>query len=174
MSEQMSKAQLLERMQGGHQQFKTLLARLSDGQMSRPGVIGEWSVKDILAHIVVHEQRMSYWLEKRLRGTVPETPQPYGMPDDDLAEVNEQIYLENRDRSLAGVLIHLEEIFEQVLALVSASSEEDLMDSNRFRLQGGEPLWEAVAANTFWHYKEHGQDISTWLECQCATSAFFS
>jgi hypothetical protein len=166
MFEQMSKSKLLELIQDGHRLFKAMLAELSEEQMTESGVVGEWSVKDILAHIVVHEQRMTHWLEERLCGVVPEMPQPYGMPEDDLAEVNEQIYLENRDKPLPEVLSDLDESCVQALAVVGAALEEDLIDSNRFRLQGGEPLWEAVAANTFWHYEEHSRDIRTWLEDQ--------
>lgn len=162
--EQMSKSKLLELIQDGYRLFKAMLAELSDEQMTEAGVTGEWSVKDILAHIVVHQQRMIRWLEESLRGIVPEMAQPYGMPEDDLAEVNEQIYLENRDRPLTQVLSDLDESCAQALAVVRAAVEEDLIDTSRFRLQGGEPLWEAVAANTFWHYEEHGRDIRTWLE----------
>jgi hypothetical protein len=170
MSEEMNKSKLLERMHAGHTAFKATLAELSDEQMIEAGVSGGWSVKDILAHIVVHEQRMTCWLEKRLNGIALQAPQPYGMLEDDLAEVNEQIYLENRDRPLAKVLSELDEAWLQALAVVREGSAEDL-NSVRLRLEGGEPLWEAVAANTFWHYEEHSRDIHAWLERQQAASA---
>jgi hypothetical protein len=38
------------------------------------------------------------------------------------------------------------------------------LNTERLQLQGGEPLWEAIAANTFWHYEEHGEDIRRWQE----------
>jgi hypothetical protein len=45
--------------------------------------------------------------------------------------------------------------------MVEGASEEGLQ---RVKLQGGEALWQAVAANTFEHYQEHGQDILAWLQ----------
>jgi hypothetical protein len=44
--------------------------------------------------------------------------------------------------------------------LVETSPEEDILDTRRFQLLGGEPLWAAIAANTFEHYEEHGKDLT--------------
>ena len=161
MSE-MSKSGLLKSIRSGYEVFKELLAEFNREQLTRPGVIGEWSVKDIVAHIVVHEQRMIQWAGERLRGEMPRAPQPYDMPEDELAVVNERIYRENRDRSLQDVLHDLDQAHAEAMALVDAAAEEDLMDPHRFQLKGGEPLREAIAANTFQHYEEHSRDIRAW------------
>jgi hypothetical protein len=161
--ERMTKSELLQQMHAGHSRFQALLAGLSAAQMTQPGVVGAWSVKDIVAHVVVHQHRLIRWLDERLRGRLPDVAQPYGMPEEDLAELNEQIYQEHRHRPLAGVLSDLDASYARTLARVEAAPEEDLFDPDRFRLEGGEPLWEAVAANTFWHTQEHGRDIRAWL-----------
>jgi hypothetical protein len=158
----MSKSLLLESIQNGYSLFKELLAEIDPEQMSEPGAVGKWSVKDTVAHIVVHEQRMIQWMKERLVGNHPATPQPYAMPDKELNELNEQIYEENRNRSLEEMMRDLNKSHAEVLVLVKTSTEEDLLDSTRFQLEGGEPLWEAIAANTFSHYEEHGQDIRRW------------
>jgi hypothetical protein len=76
--------------------------------------------------------------------------------------LNEQIYQENLDRSLEELLSDLDRTHTETLRLVETSQEEDLLVPARFRLVGGEPLREAIAANTFQHYEEHGQDIRRW------------
>jgi hypothetical protein len=158
----MNKPELLEAIQHGYSSFKELLAEFEAEQLCRPGAVGKWSIKDTLAHIIVHEQRMIQWMNERLCGKHPRLPQPYAMPDEELNELNEQIYQENLDRALEDVLGDLDQMHAQALALVGTCPEEDLLDSGRFRLLGGEPLWEAIAANTFSHYAEHGQDIRRW------------
>ncbi len=163
MREQMDKRKLLDEIQIGHMFFKALLTQVGGNAMVRPGIIGEWSVQDLVAHIVVHEQRMLEWMAARLRGDTPALPQPYAMPDDALAQLNEAIYQENRSRTLGDVLHDLDETHSQALALVEEAREEDLVDVRRFRLLGGEPLWRAVAANTYEHYEEHGKEIHAWL-----------
>ena len=87
--------------------------------------------------------------------------QPYAMPDEELDQLNEQIYQENLNQSLDDVMQALEETHAESLKLVETSPEEDLLDAGRFRLLGGEPLWAAIAANTYEHYEEHGRDIQT-------------
>ncbi len=163
MTQGMSQLHLLDSLKSGHLQFKTFIAGLTAEQMQQPNVVGVWSIKNILAHIVVHEQRMIDWVTKTLRGEKPEAPQPYSMPEEALNRLNEQIYQQNRDRPLVDVLTDLETTHLQTLDMVAAASERDLLDPRRFSLQDGEPLWEAIAANTFWHYEEHGRDIRAWL-----------
>lgn len=158
----MNKSQLLESIQNGYHLFRALLSELDAEQMYQPGAVGKWSVKDTLAHIVVHEQRMIEWIAERLCGGTPAAFQPYDMPETELDGLNEQIYQENLDRSLEDVLSDLARTHAKTLKLVETSREEDLLDPARFRLLRGEPLWEAIAANTFQHYEEHGQDIRRW------------
>lgn len=155
----MNQAELRESIQTGYNAFKELLAEFDLEQLAQPGVVGKWSIKDTVVHIVVHEQRMIWWMKERLRGKCPAQPQPYAMPDDELDGLNEQIYRENLDRTWDDVLRDLETAHVEALQLVETSSEWDLFDPDRFQLQTGEPLWEAIAANTFLHYEEHGRDI---------------
>lgn len=163
MEEQMSKSELLQRIQSERQRLEATLAQLSANQMTTPGVNDQWSIKDILAHITAWERRMVRWLEEAVRGEVPEML-PAGMTWDDLDEWNEQTYLDNRDRPLAEVLANFKSSYPQALKAVEAVSEEDLIDPHRFEWRAGKPLWEMVAANTFWHYKEHNKSIRIWLE----------
>lgn len=162
----MNKVRLLERIRSGRELFKALIAELSDEQLTQPGINGDWSVKDILAHIVVHEQRMLDWMAQRMHGETPISFQPYAMPDPELAELNERIYQENRGREWANVVQDWDQTYELTQTFVTAADEADLMTTRRFHLQGGEPLWHAVAANTFEHYEEHSRDILAWLAGQ--------
>jgi hypothetical protein len=155
----MNKAKLLESIQTEYRLFKKLLAGFDTEQLCQPGAVGKWSIKDTVAHIVVHERRMIQWMQARLCGEQLLLPQPYDMPEEELNRLNEEIYQENLHRPLEEVLHGLDKAHEEALRLVVTSPEEDLLDPARFQLQGGEPLWEAIAANTFSHYEEHGRDI---------------
>jgi hypothetical protein len=159
---EMNKSKLRESIESGYLKFTDLLAELSCGELVQPGVIGHWSVKDITAHISVHEQRMVQWMKERWQGNDPKSPQPYDMPADELDQLNEQIYQEHRNRSLDEILRDFDRIHVETLNLVETVTAKDIFGVSRFRLLGGEPLWEAIAANTFWHYAEHGQDIRRW------------
>lgn len=159
---EINKVQLIEKIQTGFTAFKGLLAEFDAEQLTQPGVIGNWSIKDILAHILVHEQRMLRWMRERMRGEQPFMYQPYAMPDDELNRLNEEIYHENRECPLGEIRNALEAAHAETLQLVETSNDEELFDSSRYQLMDGEPLWEAIAANTFRHYAEHSHDIRTW------------
>lgn len=155
----MNQRLLLTNIQTAKVKFTSLLDQLSPAQMIQPDILGKWSVKDTLAHITVHEQRMLSWMATRLRGEIPAAPQPYAMPDEPLAVLNESIYAENRERALEDILKDLEQTYERVLELISSAPEALLFDPGCLRLENDEPLWAAVAANTYEHMNEHGKEI---------------
>jgi hypothetical protein len=163
-----NKAMLVDSIQSEYSGFKELLSGLAPEDFLHPGVNGDWTVKDVLAHIQVHEERMIAWISKRIGGSLPSEFQPYDMPEDALAVVNERIYQENRARELDEVEAAFAQAHRAALALVDAAAEADLFDAARYHLNGGEALWAAVAANTYEHYEEHGRDIRAWLAVRAA------
>ena len=163
MDETMTKSKILELIHGERQALKAVLGPLSEEQLTWPGVESDWSVKDILAHITDWEQRMVRWIEESMRGEVPERPAP-GMTWDDLDRLNQEIYLLNKERAPADVLAESDSSYQRALTAVEALAEKDLLDPRRFEWRQGDPLWHMVAANTWWHYKEHRETISNWLK----------
>lgn len=163
MEEQMSKDKLVADIQLERQRLEESLAELSEDQMLVPGVLDDWTVKDLLAHITVWEQRMISWVAQTVRDEVPEMLPP-GMTWDDLDEWNEQTYQKHRLRPLEEVMADFQLSYPQALQAVHEVSEPDLIDPHRFAWREGRPLWVMVAANTSWHYKEHDESIRNWLE----------
>lgn len=155
---------MLEAIRAGYGAFEALLSRLSPGQMVQTGVEGVWSVKDILAHIVAWQQEMVGWLEQISRGELPEWLM--STTDFDVHQWNHQAYLKNRGMSLDEAQDAFGRAFDQALGTVAVTPEEILLESGRFPRLGDEPLWHVVAANTWWHYEEHGESIRAWLEAQ--------
>jgi hypothetical protein len=163
MNEEMTKTELLEQIRNERRALETTLSQLTREQMLQPGVEGAWSVKDILIHVVVWEQRMVSWVNQSLSGE-PVEMLPPGLTWDDLDRWNEDTYLKHKDDSLVDVLAQLTESYQQVLSTVSSVDEVALLDPERFSWREGRPLWLVVAANTSWHYKDHNTSIRSWLE----------
>ncbi len=171
MSEQfgpMPKPEILQNIRQERAHLEATLSRVSAEDMETPGVEGEWSIKDILAHIVAWEQRMIGWLQEAAAGLVPQMPEP-GMTWDDLDLLNQQTYEENKARPLAEVQADFESSFQQAVQTVESIEEADLSQAERFPWRAGRPLWVMVAANTWWHYKEHGERIQAWLQKKLST-----
>jgi hypothetical protein len=163
MEEQMNKEKLLKEIQIERQRLEKTLERISAQQMLTPGVVDDWTVKDLLAHITVWEQRMVHWLEQTSRDEVPEMLPP-GMTWDDLDQWNEETYQKHRHLPLEEVLTDFELSYTKALSAVHEVAEEDLVAPERYPWREGRPLWVMVAANMSWHYKEHEEAITAWLK----------
>jgi len=162
-TEPATKSEILELIQSEKRLLNAVVGKLTHSQMLTPGLEGERTVKDVLAHIAAWELLMVEWLKETYAGLTPQRPAP-GMTWDDLDLLNERIYLENKDRSLAEILAMSEAASTQADQAVHAMTETDLFDGSRFAWRNGDPLWHMVAANTWWHYKEHREQIEAWRE----------
>ena len=65
----MKKQYLLDTLENAWQQFKESYQGLSEAQISQPGVIGEWSVKDIIGHVTTWEEEALKALSADLAGS---------------------------------------------------------------------------------------------------------
>src|SRR4051812_20776046 len=68
LNQTINKAQLLDLIREGRAQFEALIAQLTPAQMIEPHTVGEWSVKDVMAHFIAHEQHALRELSYALRG----------------------------------------------------------------------------------------------------------
>ena len=163
LSEPATKPEVLELIQAEKRLLQDALGKLTESQMLAPNLDGDRSVKDVLAHIAACELLMVEWLKESYAGLTPQRPAP-GEPWDDLDQLNENMYLVYKDRPLAEILAMSEAASTQADQAVHAMTEKDLFDGSRFAWRNGDPMWHMVAANTWWHYKEHREQIEVWRE----------
>ena len=164
----MDKAQVLREIAGAHAEMERLLAPLSEEQMTRPGVYGDLSVKDVLAHIAAWERLDAGWIAASFRGETPVRFAPgfeLGSGDDEvLNRLNEHIFQKHKDKPLPEVLDDFRAAHARMLETVSAMSESDLTDPHRFDWWDGEPIWTSIADNSYEHEREHIELIREWLK----------
>jgi hypothetical protein len=157
----MNKAQLLDEMNTGYAAFENMLAPLDEKEMNTSGVNGDWSIKDILAHLAAWQRYLVIRLQAAARN---EEPAVHGLVDDeDTDKMNAHFYEENKSRPLAEVLADFHTTYRQVVEAVQALSNEDLFEPQRFSWMKGNALWELVPGNTYEHYQEHIGSIQEWF-----------
>src|SRR5512145_1910746 len=105
--------------------LEKLITELSPAQLTEPGTVGEWSVKDVLAHLMEWEQMVLSWHSAGLKGKVPVTPAE-GINWAQLPQLNQQIYERHRDRPLADIQKEFKSSFKKMLSTIQGLSEEDL------------------------------------------------
>jgi hypothetical protein len=161
MSTSTTKAQFLDDMRDEQAYWETLLRDIGEDNMTQPGVAGEWSIKDIVAHLTGWRRRTVGRFQAALRHEPTPPPiWPAHLQTDD--EINAWIYAANRDRPLDDVLRDSRDVFDQLMETLDAFPEEELLDSTHFPWLEGEPL---TATALFGHFhEEHEADMRAWLD----------
>ena len=154
MEETMTKAKLLGLMRDGRAEMEALVSNADKGRMDRPSSLENWSLKDLLAHISAWDRWLLAWLEAEARGEPPGLPAP-GMTEEEVDRFNARTYDEWRDKPLEVVLGEFRGSFEALMGRAEAATEAVLLDPNHFPWTRGRPIRFYFAANSFWHYEEH-------------------
>ena len=147
----MRKAQLLEKMERAWRDLTESFAGLPAERMVVPGVVGDWSVKDVLAHVTTWEDEALTHLPHILAG---ETPPRYSVTYGGVDAFNALMTERKRALSLEEVLRQLEETHALVMAYVKSAPEELLVTETRFRRR--------IRLDTYGHYAGHAKMIGEW------------
>jgi hypothetical protein len=153
----MDKTALIETLKSERAKLEALLMQIDEQHMLQPGVSGEMSVKDIIAHIAWYERETVGLLRQRaLIGS--------DLWYVSLEERNAAILKMNRERPLEEVRAEAQKVFEQLIAEVETLSAEELTDPRRFQYMPTEWVpWRAIASNSYEHYPQHIPDIQAWI-----------
>jgi hypothetical protein len=163
MKNRWTKKRILESINTERRRLEKNLASLSDEDMLVHGVIGEWSVKDIMAPLFDWEQRFLGWYEAGLRGEVPETPAP-GLKWSQLRILNQQVFEKHQNRIPADVKSEFQSSYERMLDIVNGIPEEDMYEVGRFEWTGNGNIAGFILANSANHYRWVKTRIRRWIK----------
>ena len=149
----MDRQQLQKQLDKRWTAFKESYAGFSDSQLMEPGVTGNWSVKDIIAHV-------TWWEEEALKhlpliimgGRPPRYSVKYGGIDGFNALMTKQ----KQGLSLPDVLSQQDETHRRLIVYVQSAPEELLTRATRFRRR--------LRLDTYNHYPKHANAIRAWRE----------
>jgi hypothetical protein len=157
----LNKVLVLERIQTERRRLETSLKGLSREQMETAGVVGDWSVKDVLAHLVEWEQMFVGWYQAGLHGEVPQVPAP-GISWGELDRLNQQIYAKHRDRDLDKILEEFRASYDKALATIQEMSEAEMFTPCQYTWLGEGSLVGYILANSANHYRWAKDKIRDW------------
>jgi hypothetical protein len=169
IGDDVSKVEFLEQMRSMRARWEAVIAEADEAQSVQPGVEGEWSLKDIIAHVTAYERGLVEWLEAASRGEAVLLPD-LDHPDVDYR--NAVIFARNRHLSLQEVMSESRQVFQHLLKLVDGRSNEELAEPWRTewfvrpRWRTSRALWECIADDSYRHYRQHIPGIRTWLDEQ--------
>lgn len=156
----MNKVEVLDRVKTARSRWNNLLAQVDDDLMLRPGSEGDWSAKDVLAHVMWYEREMVGMLKSRaLIGS-----DLWALP---LDERNAGVHEEIEDMSLEAVRAESESVFPTLIEQLEVLPDAAYGDSAHFRHMPDEwAPWDVIAGNTFRHYPDHTESIQRLLDTQ--------
>jgi len=135
MEQPKSKSIITGRLQNERQQLEQELDGLGPQEMTLPGVVEEWSVKDVLAHLADWEDHMSVWLEAARRGEPVAEIEP-GLTWKQFDEFNQRIYERHRHQSLEEVFDYFHQAHQHFMEMVAAMPEDEMMARRRYKFIG--------------------------------------
>jgi len=154
----MTKDELIQKIESEWDNLQTSLDGLTEEQMHQPGAVGEWAIKDILAHITAWQTRLITTMFKAEKGFTPETTEAGKTVD----QMNEKYYREMKDRPFDQVWDDLDASYHQLLSRLAGWKEKDLFDPKRFKWMKGAPFVEYISGDSYEHYAEHAAQIRAW------------
>ena len=170
MGRRLRKQELLNEIRLERAALDDALAPLTPRHMTMAGVTrGGWSFKDVLAYLVEWQLMNLNWYAAGLRWEKPAMPAP-GFTLRELPRLNEMIYRKHHRRSLQAVLRDYRSCHEQVVALIEALPDTDLVTLGRFCWTG--PSWtlsDYLRASTAAHYLWARTRIRRWWRTQVRT-----
>ena len=147
----MKKRQLFQKLEQAWTALKKSYVGLSEAQLTESGVMGEWSVKDTLAHVTTWEEALKY-LPLILTGGRP----PRYIQSGGIDAFNAQMAEQKWDMALPEVLRQLEETHPWLLDYLHSVPEEHFTRETPFR--------HRLRLDAYSHYPLHARAIQEWLE----------
>jgi hypothetical protein len=159
------RAELLGRLRRGQAEVADLIAQFGEEQAAAPGGDGEWSVADVLAHFIVHQQHALAELRHALRGERP--PHDHRTNDQRNADAVESM----RSRSWADVRHAWESSCMDLVAQIAALADSDFDPTGPVVQTLDDTIDGAVANNSYEHWAEHLPQLRDRLRTRTAADA---
>lgn len=159
----MPKSEVIAGLRAARSVLLDAIDGLDNDCLLRPGVVGIWSIKDVLGHLVAWEAELVTALA-RLEQHKQRPPRIVEIEDID--EWNAEQYSQNAPRALASILEDFEGVHKHLIQAIDALDNPTLDDNRRFPWMEGEPLSYLIAENAIWHEEEHAEEIRQWREDQ--------
>jgi chitodextrinase len=153
----MNKNNLIETLRIERARWDMLLVQVDSDRMTVPGVVGEMSLRDILADVVQHEKYAAWQLKRAMFDR-----------DEPAASQSERrsSRVGNRASATATAAADLLEesrrTFEAIVRMLMRLSDEDIFGDRR-DAAGDRPVAALVPDCTFEHYRKYDPDIRRWM-----------
>lgn len=157
----MKKEELISTLVGSRQQILNLLEGIPPEQMEIPGVIEQWSLKDLLVHMTRWEAELVKLLWQTKQGNRPTTVH---FNQNGIDTINDRWYQESKSRPMEMVWKDFIAVRDQTLRRVKDFSDDELNNQQAYNWLDGKALREWIAEDSYKHEAEHAENIQEWKD----------
>jgi hypothetical protein len=155
----MNADEIYEQLEASRERLLLTLELIPLDRLAQPGVMGKWSVTDVLTHFVVWESELVTCMMNLDQG---KKPARMLAAIADVDGYNARRYEENKDREFDRVLDDLRQVRIQLEEWLPHFSDRDLNDVDRYKWSDEVALWQIIEANSFGHEGEHLPDLEAY------------
>jgi hypothetical protein len=147
----MDRSGLLKQLGKAWVAFTGSYVGLAEVELLEGGVVGDWSVRDIIAHVTTWEEEALTHLPLIMTGgRAPRYSVSYG----GINEFNRLMTERKRGLSVSEVVKEQEEIHRRLVGFILGAPEELFVRETRFRRR--------LRVDTWSHYPKHTEAIRKW------------
>lgn len=146
-----TRQRLLNRLEATWRDFHDSYQGLTDKQLLQPGVVGKWSVRDLIAHVTTWEEEALKHLPLILNG---QRPPRYSVVYGGIDAFNALMTEKKKNLTLAEVVQEKDLVHRRVVKLVESVPEDAIRSGSRFRRR--------LQLDTYGHYPIHARAIRKW------------
>ena len=159
-----TRADALRSLDHSWSELQLVIDSMSEPEMVEPGVVEEWSIKDLLGHMAFWADRAVNTLTEVKAGRSAEVPGPE--TEAELDEWNARESAAREGKNLAQLREEWERAHQAARAAIEAFPEDKLDEPFKCHT-----VIFSFGADTFAHYQEHASQIRAWLRQMETTEA---
>ena len=146
-----TREELLKETYDEREKLETLLKTIPPEVFSSKKVVGEWTVKDVLCHLIAWEQMVIAWVKSGYEGKTIPVPAE-GFKWSELPALNDTIYREHKNEPTGEVLAKFDQSYHQILDLLNSLPEQDLFTPGLHKWQNKNMLAAYFKSSMSSHY----------------------
>ena len=152
-----SKAQLLELSRKNYALLQTEISKLSQEDKILGGIVGDWSVKDVLGHLYEWQHMVLTWYHAGKCGETPKTPhENYNWGE--IPALNQHIYEKYQNTPLNDIQQKFNNSHEETMRIIERMTDEELFTPKFYAWTKtttlGSYFTSATSSHYDWAYKE--------------------
>ena len=164
MTSTQTKQDALNAVDADEARWNRLVEAVGPELMEVPGPMGDWTFKDLAAHINGWRESALNRVERELAGGTTGEPWPSSIDSDNLDQVNDWLHEQNRDRPVSNVLNDTQALYDRLRGIIASVLEERLFDPSL--TSDTDSYGAIIASGRFFEHlgDEHELDVIAWLK----------